>query len=199
MRFSRSAGHSGFTIVEFLVVLIIMGILSVAGYPLLMDFAHQSKLEQEARVIFQDLCLARQAAISAGSGISTVNFIRSPTEAFVSSYEMFAPDGSNVRSILMDEMFSNQKSWRRWLDTRTICIVPVALPASATALTTHFTLHFNDRGQLTNPNPIVPYSFRIHSFDPVTRTPLTVVGTWEITIDATTNISAGLPRLQQVP
>lgn len=193
-------GLGGFTIVEFLVVLVIMGILSTAGYPLLMDFAHQSRLEQEARVIFQDICLARQAAISAGTGTGTVNFIRVPTEAFVSSYEMFAPDGSNVRSVLMDEMLSAQRSWRRRLDTRAICVVPLSVPASSA---THFTLHFDDRGQLTNLPPAASYTLRVQAFhddaNPANRRPLPEVGGWDIIIDGTTNTSAGLPRLVQLP
>lgn len=195
------SGHGGFTIVEFLVVLVIMGILSTAGYPLLMDFAHQSRLEQEARVIFQDVCLARQAAITDGTGTGTVNFIRIPTESFVSSYEMFAPDGSNVRSMLMDEMLSTQRSWRRRLDTRAICILPLSVPASST---THFTLHFDDRGQATNlPAAASSCTIRIQAFhddtNPANRMPLPEVGGWEIIIDGPANTSAGPPRLVQLP
>jgi len=184
---SSAICRGGFTIVEFLIVLLIMGILSTAGYPLLMDFAHQSRLEQEARVIFQDVCLARQAAISAGTGTSTVNFIRVPTESFVSAYEMLAPDGSNVRSVLMDGR----------LDSRAICILPLSVPASST---THFTLHFNDRGQATNlPAANASCTIRIHTFHVDTRTPLPENGGWDIIIDSPTNPSAGPPRLVQLP
>lgn len=184
-------GLGGFTIVEFLIVLLIMGILSTAGYPLLMDFAQQSRLEQEARVIFQDVCLARQAAISAGIGTSTVNFIRFPTESFTSSYEMLAPDGSNVRSVLMDGN----------LASRSICVLPLSVPASTA---THFTLHFDDRGQVTNlPAAAVSCTLRIHAFhndtNPLLRTPLPEAGGWDIIIDSPTNPSAGPPRLVQLP
>ncbi len=180
-------GLGGFTIVEFLVVLIILGILSTAGYPLLMDFAHQSRLEQEARVIFQDICLARQAAVSAGMGTGTVNFIRIPPESFVSSYEMFAPDGSNVRSVLMDGR----------LDSRSICVLPLSVPASTTM---HFTLHFNDRGQVTNlPAAAASCTIRVLAFRDDVRMPLPDVGGWDIIIDGPNNPSAGPPRLVQLP
>ncbi len=184
-------GLGGFTIVEFLIVLLIMGILSTAGYPLLMDFAHQSRLEQETRVIFQDVCLARQAAISAGIGTSTVNFIRFPTESFASSYEMLAPDGSNVRSALMDGR----------LDSRGVCVLPLSVPASTA---THFTLHFDERGQVANlPAAAASCTIRVHAFrddaNPLLRTPLPENGGWDIIIDSPTNPSAGPPRLVQLP
>lgn len=184
--FSRTESD-GFTIVEFLVVLLIMGILSTAGYPLLMDFAHQSRLDQEARVVFQDVCLARQSAISAGVGTSTVNFIRRPSESFASSFEMLAPDGSNVRTALMGGS----------LASRSICIQPLSVPASTA---THFTLHFDERGQVTNlPAAAASCTFRVLAFRDDVRMPLPDVGGWDIIIDGPNNPSAGPPRLVQLP
>jgi len=56
----------GFTLIELLAVLMIAGIMVAGGYPKLTNFLWQAKLEQEARMIYQDLLLLMEATIAAG-------------------------------------------------------------------------------------------------------------------------------------
>ena len=62
----------GFTLIEILTVLLIAGIMVAGGYPKLTNFLWQIKLEQEARMIYQDLLLFMEATVAAGPGDSVL-------------------------------------------------------------------------------------------------------------------------------
>jgi len=196
---------AGFTIVEILIVVFIMGILSAGGYPLLMGYAQEVRLEQEARSIYEDLCLTRETAITGGLGSSTVNFYHwnDNLAAPVSQYEML--DGSkrirdpltrdeNVRVVLMDELdpVPGGRRWRKKLiATRSVCIIPtdpagaVTLPASTTNPLIR-TLEFGLDGLLAYPTvPSRKMSFYVKFNNPGTQLPVDEVGTWVIEIVAT--------------
>ncbi|MFZ4773740.1 MAG: pilus assembly FimT family protein [Terrimicrobiaceae bacterium] len=56
----------GFSLIEILAVILIAGILAVGGYPKLTNFFWEIKLEQEARMVYQDLQLFMTATVTAG-------------------------------------------------------------------------------------------------------------------------------------
>lgn len=131
---------AGFTLVEVLVTMLIMGILAVGGYPLLMGYAEEAQLEQEARLIYQDLCLVRDTALTVGEGTATMRFLPmaggGPDDR--GGYEMINPAGDNVRTALMDECAGG--FWQRNLASRSVCLVATAAQ-----------LEFDREGRLRGP------------------------------------------------
>jgi prepilin-type N-terminal cleavage/methylation domain-containing protein len=63
---TRRSRTGGFTLVELLVVIALIAILSILGYPMLQNMIHRSKLEGFARETAILLRTARLAAIKAG-------------------------------------------------------------------------------------------------------------------------------------
>lgn len=58
------AGRSGFTLLETVVVLALVGLLLVAALPSYSDFVSNQRLEANARLIASDLRVARQEAVT---------------------------------------------------------------------------------------------------------------------------------------
>lgn len=58
----------GFTLLEILAVVLIAGVMVAGGYPKLTNFLWEVKLEQQARMVYQDLLLLIEATVTAGPG-----------------------------------------------------------------------------------------------------------------------------------
>ncbi len=71
-RRAPQSGTAGYTLVELLVVLAIMGFLAVAAVPLLSASRPGLDVRAAANAIAQDLRLTRQAAIDSGGGARLV-------------------------------------------------------------------------------------------------------------------------------
>jgi prepilin-type N-terminal cleavage/methylation domain-containing protein len=66
--------NKGFSFVELMVVVLVIGIMAAGGYPKMMNFSKEVRLEQEARTVFNDLCLLRQATIAQGDATGSLRF-----------------------------------------------------------------------------------------------------------------------------
>lgn len=206
---ARKAAALGFSLFELMISIFIISVLATAGYPKLMEYAQQTRTEQEARAIFEDLSLVRQSAISSGMGQSTFNLIKLPTETFVSSYELKAPDNSDIRTVFMDQAVGPPiNSYRRDLKQRKVCIpvppmaVPNNIPASTAAM---LTVHFDENGAVTNdPTNAPELRFRVCPLlDNGVNPPQPLIGagyeSWEIAIERPSNTSPGRLILRRVP
>ncbi|RCK80068.1 MAG: hypothetical protein OZSIB_3572 [Candidatus Ozemobacter sibiricus] len=132
---------SGFSIVETLMVLLILGILATGGFPLLMGYAQEVHLEQQARMIYQDLCLVRDTAIA--TGIKT-GLILQLGPLGVQYYTMVAPMGVNIRPALMDECENGV--WR-WLPASHSVQVTLNVPSTSNPMR----VLFDGEGRLVEP------------------------------------------------
>ncbi|MDD2997973.1 MAG: prepilin-type N-terminal cleavage/methylation domain-containing protein [Candidatus Riflebacteria bacterium] len=201
---ARKAETLGFSLLELLFTIFLVSVIATAGYPRLMEYAQQTRTEQEARAIFEDLNLVRQAAISSGMGLTSFNLIKLPTETFVSSYELKAPDNSDIRTIFMDQAIGPPvNSYRRDLKQRKVCIpLPNNIPASTTAM---LTVHFDKNGIVTNdPTNAPELRFRVCPLlDDGVNPPQPLTGTsyesWEIAIERPSDASPGRLILRRVP
>jgi len=95
----------GFTLVELMVAMMIIGVMATAGYPKMVETVHQIRLEQHARSIYEDLCLTRDTAIATGIAdkFSVMNFYHFDDDATrpITSYDMLDPEGFPVKTALM--------------------------------------------------------------------------------------------------
>lgn len=194
---------SGFSLIEIIITVFILAVLATTGYPKLMEYAQQIRTEQEARAIYEDLALTRQSAISFGTGQSTFNLVKLPTETFVSSYELKAPDDSNIRSVFMDQALPPPaNSYRRDLKKRKVCITQLQnIPASTTSI---LTIHFDKNGFVSNVPANTQLSFRIcQLIDDGVNPPVPMNSTgyekWEILIDPPSATSTSKLILRRIP
>jgi len=198
--------EKGFTIVELLVAVTIGGILVGTGFPKLTTFAQEVKLEQEARVVYNDICLLRDACLAAGQGTGTLNLIcrNYIPGSLITSYELLDPRGGNfVVNPLMDGIDPQSRIIRN-LASRSICIeAPLPadnLPASPSAPAIH-TIHIGKNGLVSLTPPVLnrDVNFRIRFYNSTTGTIEPSVGTWSITIANGVQSSTGKIYFRRMP
>ncbi|MBF0410100.1 MAG: type II secretion system protein [Candidatus Riflebacteria bacterium] len=177
IRHMKCLRKKAFSLVEISVCILLISIVAGTGFPRLVTFMQETRLEQEARAVFEDICLTRQSAITnGGTGESSVilRHLSGITSNPIISYELLDPAGDNVYTVFMDDQ--NRKN----LSQRNICIVKNVPAASAEP----FTLRFNSSGRLTFPaNAIL--SLYIRYFNPDTNSVEADLGTWCLEINAT--------------
>jgi prepilin-type N-terminal cleavage/methylation domain-containing protein len=192
---------SGFSFIEIMVVIAIMGIMATAGYPRLIQTIHQVRLEQKARSIFEDFCMTRDAALAAGrpepeySKIIFYHFNNNAANP-ITSYSMVDHTGESVRTVFMrncNEFDAPVTPPRCIISSDSVCIVPVAAwGQSVTMPVSRFVLFDLNGIGYRRPVPGSPTDlealptdtdlFYIKSLNPVAMTPVEDIGTWAIQI-----------------
>ncbi len=126
-RTSPKLARFGFTLIEIIVVMAIIGVLSSAGFPSLMLFAQEMRVETEARAMLADLELLRSATMAAASGTGTIRFVhasrphapsidgRSMRENPIVRYEIEDPSGELRR-------LSTTGTFSRDISSGAVCI-----------------------------------------------------------------------------
>ncbi len=204
----------GFTLVELLVAMMIIGVMATAGYPKMVETVHQIRLEQHARSIYEDLCLTRDTAIAAGIAgqFSVMNFYHFNDDAAnpITSYDMLDHEGNPVKTALMkycDESDTAITVPRAIISSDSTCIEPLPATvwgASTTAPLSRF-IKFDRHGNCLyrpisgGPDEIATMTtgeslFIIRPLNLVAMRPYDDLGGWEIIIAS----GSGRPTLRRI-
>jgi prepilin-type N-terminal cleavage/methylation domain-containing protein len=196
----------GFTLVELLVAMMIIGVMATAGYPKMVETVHQIRLEQHARSIYEDICLTRNAAIAAGKAdtYSVMNFYHFADSAAnpITSYDMLDHEGNPVKTALMkycDESDAAVSVPRAIISSDSTCIetIPaVSWGASSTVPLSRFIM-FDRHGDAWyrpssgGPNDLASISrgidiFMIRPLNLVSMSSYNDLGGWSILLDTDT-------------
>lgn len=189
----------GFTVIELLIVVLIVGIISMTGFPVMMQFIQQVRLEQEARNFVHDLELLRLATITAGEGgtgsgaISLCFDNDDPTRRPIVGYVLYDPatapasalDPRYLRPAMMESapLFP---ALSRHLADHSVClqaVTPDPLPSDPNHVS-RAQLRFNRWGLLDNVSGDV--RLRLSYFEPRLGQIQTAVGTWTVLISSGT-------------
>lgn len=189
----------GFSLIEIMIVIIIIGVMATAGYPKMVQTIQEVRLEQKARAIFEDFCLARDYALASGQiSHSQMNFYhyRNNANNPITSYNMVDYTGQSIRTVFMrscNELNAMVTVPRCIISSDSVCIIPVAgWGASSTApLSRFFSFDRNGTGY-RRPVPGAPTAsetlpvnsplFYIKSLNLVSMMPVDELGTWAIQI-----------------
>jgi len=204
----------GYSLIEVMVAIVIIGVMATAGYPKMVETIHQIRLEQNAYAIFEDFCLVRDTAIAAGRSnpdFSQISFYHFNNDANrpITSYSMLDYSGVSVKTVFM--RFCNEfdvavSTPLSIISSNSVCIAPVTeWGASATAPLSRF-IKFDRNGiAYRRPNPGAPSTlaapsfnqplFYIKSLNLTAMMPQEDVGTWAIQIQSDTS----RPVLLRIP
>ena len=204
----------GFSLIEIMVVILIIGVMATAGYPKMVETVHQIRLEQNAHAIFEDFCLTRATALAAGRfdpDYSQINFyhFNNDVNRPITSYSMLDYSGASVKTAFMrycDEFDAAVAAPRSIIASNSICIVPgPAWGASATAPLSRFIKFDRNGTAYRRPVPgaagdleTLPLNtdlFYIKSLNLTAMQPQEDVGTWTIQIQSDTS----RPVLLRIP
>lgn len=204
----------GYTLIEIIVSIAIIGVMATAGYPKMVETVHQIRLEQHAHSIYEDFCLTRDTAIAAGKDVpaySRMNFYHFNNDANnpMTSYEMLDQEGEPVKTALMkfcDEFDAVVANPRSIISSESICIVPDAAWEASTTAPLSRCILFDRNGtgwrrpiagapDDLEPLPVDTDLFLIRSLNLIAMLPNDDLGAWSIRIDADT----GRPMLRRVP
>lgn len=186
----------GFTLIELMIVVLVVGILATGGYPRLMGFAQEAKVEQEARIIFNDIALARASAICMGPGApgsGTVNFYRRPGwlagEPYL-GYDLVDPNSAILRTSLRDEWPPNQSMGRN-LSSHSACLF---IWPNGVA-----TISFDANGRLCAPTP-ASVTLRVYYYlsNAGTQTAILDTTPWEIILSNLSTNPANFMRIHKL-
>ncbi|MBI3037623.1 type II secretion system protein [bacterium] len=184
----KNAGFRGFTIIELAIVVLVIGIMAAAGFPKLVNFAQSARLEQEARIIYNDIRTVRDVSIAVGGGtvssgsvafgiigpgnffIAATGTIATPATAYNLFDPRFIPGDPNgrIRPLFLDSNAARE------IGTYSVCLLsPVA------------TITFDEFGRLAPPTPAsitLFVCFYVSSTVPPTILSSVDIGTWAIII-----------------
>ncbi len=190
----------GFTLIEIIVVMAIIGVLASAGFPSLMLFAQEMRVETEARALVADLELLRSATMVAASGTGRIVFTHSTipydkvppstqTNYPIVSYRLADPERLLSRYALAPDT-------TRDLSSESVCIVTELSSklATDTGCATCTVIEFDRTGALVSPatdtvlylnffrstptTPPNPYDFTVATYPGI--------GSWCVRIEANT-------------
>jgi prepilin-type N-terminal cleavage/methylation domain-containing protein len=168
----------GYTLLEILVAIAVIGIMAAGGYPKLTFFSQEVRLQEEAKIVFSDLCLLQQAGIAAGTGTTTFNlFLENDADGnpVGVGYELKDSWGNFIRPSFLDATMS------RDLAFRSVCISPTnTLPASTTP-----NVCFVDFSSTGSPSVLFSLNVRHYQASPSRRINDSV-GTWTIFVTTDT-------------
>ncbi len=188
----------GFSLVEIMVVVVVLGIIATAGYPRLMGFAEDIRLEQEAMLLFSDLSLVRASAIAMGQapgGPWRVEFFPPRSLAPLAAnatgpytgFDCLDPSGNPVRPAMREKQKEREgdadqaedRALARNSGLHKVCFYfsdpPPPVPSVAT-------IAFDFNGQLTSPTP-ASVTIRAYLYNQATRSLVSEIPPWEIVLD----------------
>ena len=171
-------GRCGFTLLEMLAVVMIAGIMVAGGYPKLTDFLWEVKLEQQARMVHQDLLLFVEATVTAGPGngplarLGVAMFENKNYVDFgyrISRYSLLDPLGR------LAEFSMSQRDLAR----DGFCLIPTDHTGQPITDDT-IEIRVTDEGRIASPT--WPIYFQLKAFDPDTGETEDSVA-WNIIVD----------------